>query len=220
MKLVSIAFDVMLAYLGYRLVDRHRPGTWWPYLAAGAVLLTPTVVLNGAAWAQCDAIYTAFCLMSLDALMRRRPVPAAIWLGLGIAAKPQAAFLVPVAVSLVLVQGQPWRRALAAAVVAPTVFVLTLLPAVAAGASLPSLITLHPDQLTTAGVSWGATAGTVGALVPDGSNRSGPTVARGPAPPGTLGGAPGHPLGALTDRFEVNEPGFRGGLTYNAANFY
>ncbi len=221
-KAVSIAFDLALAYLGYRIVDHHRRGTWWPYLAAAAVLVTPTVVLNSAAWAQCDAIYAAFCLLALDALMRRRPVWAAIWLGLGIAAKPQAVFLLPVALIVVLVHRQSWRRVLAAAVVVPAVFVVTLLPAVAAGASLPSLLTLYPDQLTTAGVGWSPTgngAGTGGAL---GADAFGPTATHSPAAlsPLDVAGASGPPGVSVPGRLETNGTGFRGGFTYNAANFY
>ena len=155
-KLVSMAFDLALMLVAYRIVSYLRPGTWWPYVAAGAVAVTPTVVLNSAAWAQCDAIFATFTLLALDALLRRRTLTAAAWWGLAMATKPQAVFLLPLALIVLLVRRVPVRRALAAAVIAPAVFVLTLLPAVVAGESVPYLLGLYPDQVATGGVSWGA----------------------------------------------------------------
>ncbi len=155
-KLVSMAFDLALMLVAYRIVSYLRPGTWWPYVAAGAVAVTPTVVLNSAAWAQCDAIFATFTLLALDALLRRRTLTAAAWWGLAMATKPQAVFLLPLALIVLLVRRVPVGRALAAAVIAPAVFVLTLLPAVVAGESVPYLLGLYPDQVATGGVSWGA----------------------------------------------------------------
>lgn len=156
-KLVSMAFDVALMVVAHRIVQYLRPGTWWPYVAAGAIAVTPTVVLNSAAWAQCDAIFATFGLLAVDALLRRRTLAAAAWWGLAVATKPQAVFLLPLAVIVLLVRREPVRRALAAAAIAPAVFVLTLLPAVAAGESVPYLLSLYPDQVTTGGAAWGAT---------------------------------------------------------------
>lgn len=156
-KLVSMAFDVALMVVAYRIVQYLRPGTWWPYVAAGAIAVAPTVVLNSAAWAQCDAIFATFTLLALDALLRRRTLAAAAWWGLALATKPQAVFLLPLALIVLLVRREPARRALAAAAIAPAVFLLTLLPAVAAGESVPYLLSLYPDQVTSGGQAWGAT---------------------------------------------------------------
>lgn len=155
-KLVSMAFDVALMVVGHRIVRYLRPGTWWPYVAAGAIAVTPTVVLNSAAWAQCDAIFATFGLLAVDALLRRRTLAAAAWWGLAVATKPQAVFLLPLALIVLLVRREPARRALAAAAIAPAVFALTLLPAVAAGESVPYLLSLYPDQVATGGAAWGA----------------------------------------------------------------
>ena len=67
-KLFSIFFDVVLAWGSCRLVRVLAPETQGRSAAAFClILLLPTVVLNGAAWSQCDAIYAALCLHGLAA---------------------------------------------------------------------------------------------------------------------------------------------------------
>lgn len=193
-KLVSMAFDLALMLVAYRIVSYLRPGTWWPYVAAGAIAVTPTVVLNSAAWAQCDAIFATFTLLALDALLRRRTLTSAAWWGLAMATKPQAVFLLPLALIVLLVRRVPVQRALAAAVIAPAVFVLTLLPAVAAGESLPYLLNLYPDQVVGGGVSWGAAHAEPSAEPSRAASDQGPR--------------------------DASDQRFRGGLTYNAASVY
>jgi Gpi18-like mannosyltransferase len=64
-KIPSIAFDYIGAFYVYRLV-KLKYGSWLPpYLAAFAFLMAPSVILNGAAWGQCDTIFTAFLLASI-----------------------------------------------------------------------------------------------------------------------------------------------------------
>lgn len=193
-KLVSMTFDLALMLVAYRIVSYLRPGTWWPYVAAVAIAVTPTVVLNSAAWAQCDAIFATFTLLALDALLRQRTLAAAAWWGLALATKPQAVFLLPVALIVLLVRREPLRRALAAAAIAPAVFVLTLLPAVAGGESMPYLLGLYPDQVAGGGVSWGAVHADPSAEQSRAASDQGARAA--------------------------SDQRFRGGLTYNAANFY
>ena len=72
-KLFSILFDVVLAWGGFRLV-RHfapeRPNR--PLLCFCLLLLLPTVILNGAFWGQCDALYGALTLHALACALERR----------------------------------------------------------------------------------------------------------------------------------------------------
>ena len=78
-KLFSILFDVVLAWGGFRLV-RHfapeRPNR--PLLCFCLLLLLPTVILNGAFWGQCDALYGAltFKLQTVFVL----PLWGGLWL--------------------------------------------------------------------------------------------------------------------------------------------
>ena len=95
-KFVSLAFEAPLAFLVHRIVRLRRPDSrMLPILAALAVLFAPTVVLNGAFWAQCDAIYTTFLAACLFFLLKERPGAAFASFGLAFAFKAQALFFLP-----------------------------------------------------------------------------------------------------------------------------
>ena len=195
-KSISIFFDLVMAFFAYRLVALRRPG-WLPAVASTAILAAPTVVLNGADWAQCDSIYTAFCLGSMYFLLRRRPFWAAVFFGIAFAFKLQAVFFAPIAIIVLIVQRERLRRIVAAVVIAPIVFVAMLLPALVAGASVSELMAVYPNQISSGGVGRTTGGGGLG-----GGTRGG----------GGLGG--GRAGGGSSTA------SYRGGLTYNAPSFY
>lgn len=96
-KLVSVIFDYVLAAgAGCLTVLAARTDKQWKgTIAFGLVLLSPLVVLNSAAWAQCDAIYTSFAVLSLLALYKERYAFSMVLLGLSFTFKLQAVFLLP-----------------------------------------------------------------------------------------------------------------------------
>jgi len=93
-KIISIAGTFFLAssiyFLLTALTDRSR-ATIGGLLA----LFLPTVVLNGPASAQSDAIYTGFCLFGIFSVIRGRPAWAMACFGFAISFKLQAALLAP-----------------------------------------------------------------------------------------------------------------------------
>jgi Gpi18-like mannosyltransferase len=165
-------------------------------LATGAVLLAPTVVLNSSAWAQCDAIYTAFCAGSLSSLLRRRPWPACTFFGLALAFKLQAVFFLPVLVLLLVVS----RHRLRTLVAAPAAFLAALVPALLAGRSLSSQLAVYPAQISNS-----SGAGGTGGLRPAAGG------------PGWLGGGGGFgPRGGAGGGGTTSASSF----TYNAPTPY
>lgn len=64
-------------------------------LPYGTILLLPTVVLNSAFWAQCDAIYTFFIILSLLLIYRKSYFFSFIFLGCAFAFKLQTVFILP-----------------------------------------------------------------------------------------------------------------------------
>ena len=72
-KLISIFFDVLLAWSAMQLAGLFTDKPWRKLLAFFLVLFWPTVVLNGALWGQCDSIYAALCLMGLWLILARKP---------------------------------------------------------------------------------------------------------------------------------------------------
>lgn len=97
-KLFSILWDVVLAWGCLRLVRslvRERQGSTAPLIAFGAALLLPTVVLNGAYWGQCDAVYAALCVHAAALAVEERGSASAALMGLAFSFKLQSIFVLP-----------------------------------------------------------------------------------------------------------------------------
>lgn len=105
-KIFSCIFDYLLAgsaaALVWELTKEKKASlsgcssVYFPTLATySAVLLSPLVWLNSAAWGQCDSIYVSFILLSLLFLLKDRPLPAFIFLGLSFCFKLQFVFIIP-----------------------------------------------------------------------------------------------------------------------------
>jgi Gpi18-like mannosyltransferase len=144
-KLISVVFDLLLAFFAYRIVALRRPGTWWPVVAGAVVLFLPTVVMNSSVWAQADAIYSAFSLGAVYFVLRRRPWLACVFFGLALSFKLQAVFLFPVLVLLVARRRIPWPALL----LVPGVYLLMDVPALLVGANLRSLLSVYVTETGT-----------------------------------------------------------------------
>ena len=142
-KGISFLGDFLLALFSYRCVRLRYPDSrTLPILAAGAVLLAPTVVINSARWGQFDAIHTAFLLAGLHGLLGGREARAFAAFGLAFAVKAQAAFLAPFLYWLHAKKTITGRRFW----LAPAVCLAALVPAWAAGRSLFDLLSIYVVQ--------------------------------------------------------------------------
>lgn len=95
-KLFSVFFDVILAWGGLRLCQGFTgKESLKPIWCFCLLLLLPTVILNGACWSQCDAIYGAFCLHALASALDKRPKSSVVLLALAFSFKLQTVFLMP-----------------------------------------------------------------------------------------------------------------------------
>jgi len=94
-KLISIAFDIVLASAVFLVVRHFRPQGPAPYVSFLAILFAPVVIQNGAMWGQCDAIYTSFVVFAFYAYLKGRLSWAWILWGVGFAFKLQAIFFAP-----------------------------------------------------------------------------------------------------------------------------
>lgn len=96
-KGLSVAFDYMLALSTAALTaNLAKDNKMWKAVASySAVLLMPTVVLNSAAWGQCDAIFCTFGILALLLLVREQYTGAMVLLGLSFSFKLQAVFFLP-----------------------------------------------------------------------------------------------------------------------------
>ncbi len=96
-KAVSIIFDFVLAISASRLVrtikkEKNKVLEGFTY---AVVLFLPNVLMNGALWAQCDSLYTAFVLIALTNLIKKKYTLSFIFLGVAFAFKLQFIFILP-----------------------------------------------------------------------------------------------------------------------------
>ena len=137
-KAVSLVFEGLAAGAVYKILRTHRAVI--PAVYGGLLLLfTPTVVLNGAFWGQSDIIYTTWILLSLLGLARGKNHLAFLFYGLALATKPQAFFIAPFYILMVMLVPSLnfWYL-----LYLPVVYILTLVPSLAAGRSFWEMITL------------------------------------------------------------------------------
>lgn len=149
-KLFSVLFDVLLAWGGARLVKRLTDGEKAPLWAFSALLLLPTVVLNGSCWGQCDSVWGALCVLALACALEDKPWRSLILLGLAFAFKLQAIFILPLWLPL-WVGGRVKFRHLFAF---PAAFFAAILPALLAGKPLADILGVYVGQ-TADSVGWG-----------------------------------------------------------------
>lgn len=108
LKLPAVLADLGLAFLVMRLAERLTPATKGIRgLAAAAVILNPSVIFVSAVWGQVEAIAAlfvvgAFLVIGTGPATLRREAAGMALLAVAVGTKPQAAFVLPVVV-LVLV---------------------------------------------------------------------------------------------------------------------
>ncbi len=142
-KMVSILADFVCAFFVHKLVRLKYPTGTAPLFAFTTVLLAPTVVWNGALWAQCDALYTAALLSCIYFLAADRRTAAFIAYGMALSLKLQSIFLGPFLLILLLKGRISWKHLL----LVPLIYVITILPAWFVGRPLIDLLTIHFRQL-------------------------------------------------------------------------
>ena len=146
-KLFSLLFDVALAWGCLRVVRRVRKGDGAdpaPLIAFGAALLLPVVVLNGAYWGQCDAIYGALALHAVAMLLEGKNKTSVALMGLAFSFKLQSIFVLPLWGVLWLAKKVKFRELW----VFPATYLITILPAVLMGKPLKSILGVYFTQMT------------------------------------------------------------------------
>lgn len=149
-KLFSILFDYLLAWGGYRLVKQLTASPWAPCAAFSALLLLPTVVLNGACWGQCDSVWAALCVWALVLTLEDKPWPSLLLLGLAFSFKLQAIFILPLWLPL-WIKGKVRFRHLWAF---PAAFLAAIAPALLLGKPLGDILGVYLGQASDS-IGWG-----------------------------------------------------------------
>jgi Gpi18-like mannosyltransferase len=141
-KMYSVFFDYVAAAAMAALVYRETRSAARSFGAAFVLLITPTVVFNGALWGQCDMIPSALLLVAVATALAGRHWASAALFGAALAFKLQAIFLFPLLFVWVLRREFP-LRSLAAI---PMMYTLLLLPARIAGRTWAQLFGIYVNQ--------------------------------------------------------------------------
>lgn len=146
-KLLSIFFDVILAWSSMLLVSHFSKSGIRRLGVFFAVLFLPTVYLNGALWGQCDSIYVAFAVLSVYLALEDRPWLSMITIAVSFGFKLQAVFVMPVFAVLWMAKKLRWYHFLAF----PAAYIVLVLPAVLCGRPFMDTLMLYFSQTGSIG---------------------------------------------------------------------
>ena len=166
-KLLSIFFDILLAYASCQLLSKISDNRSSRLACFFTVLFLPTVVLNGALWAQCDVIFTALAILSIYQALDGRPVESMISITLSFGFKLQAVFVMPILAVLWMKNDYRFRHFF----IFPAGYVLLVLPAVLLGRPFLDTITLYLGQTGSIGSGLNYNSSSVFALFTNVANE-------------------------------------------------
>ena len=146
-KLLSIFFDVLLAYGTMKLLSLFKKSPAVLVACFLSVLYLPTVFLNGAVWGQCDSIYVALALLGIYCALTDRPCISMVLAALSFGFKLQAVFILPVYAVLWFKGKFNWKHFL----IFPLSYTILVLPAVIMGRPFIDTITLYFSQTGSIG---------------------------------------------------------------------
>src|SRR4029078_817506 len=132
-------FDVVAATWIFALVRLRHPDGPLPVLGSCLVLAAPTVILNGAAYAQCDVIYASFLAGAVYFMCRGHGGLAVVSAAVAFSFKAQAVFIAPFFLMMLAAGRLRWQWLF----LAPVVVVALLLPAWLAGRPLLELVSIY-----------------------------------------------------------------------------
>lgn len=150
LKLLSVAFDYLGSAAMFLIVYELSGNVRKAVLGMAAVLISPTVILDGAYWCQCDMIYTSFLLLAFYFFLKNNSSYCLLFVGISFAFKLQAVFFLP----FLLIMWMKERTVrLRDFLWIPVAYVVGALPAWAAGRSLKEVLWVYFDQTNT--YPWG-----------------------------------------------------------------
>ena len=148
LKFTSLVFEALQAVAVGRAVGLLR-GRRLGWTVGLAMLYLPTVLLNGPIWGQVDAVYASLCILALTSLFRGRRWSPWVLLGLAVAFKLQAVFVLPMVVFWLLKRSRPSLDMVLGPLLAAAVWFAMLVPAWIMGRPLGELLGIYADHGAT-----------------------------------------------------------------------
>ena len=141
-KLISMLFEVLMAYAMLRLTTLRAKGEGVPLLLYHMTMILPTVMFNGAYWGQCDTIYTGFCLLALYLALSDKSCRSMLCFGVALSFKLQTVFFLPALLPLWLQRKVKLRHL----PLIPAMYMVMMLPALWGGKSMHHVLTCYIQQ--------------------------------------------------------------------------
>lgn len=143
LKLVSVLFDYLSAVAVCRILYHMTGNLQKSILGMAVLLLSPTVILDGAYWGQCDMIYACFLLYSYLYFLKGKAEKSAVFFAFSFIFKLQSLFLLPFFIIMWLKKQTIQLRYY---LWVPVIYFVSVLPAWIAGRDLLDLLTIYMDQ--------------------------------------------------------------------------
>ena len=141
-KIVSLAFEALMAYAVAKLAGLKVRGDAGRVVLFCLTLMLPTVVFNGAYWGQCDVIYTSLCLLALYHALQKRSAWSMTLFGVALSFKLQTVFFLPTLLPLWLRKDIKLRHL----ALIPAAYMAMMIPAFWGGKSLHHVLTSTMDN--------------------------------------------------------------------------
>ena len=142
-KIVSVAFDLLLAVAAALCAGAHGGGRMTRLAAMALALLVPTVWLNSAMWGQCDSLYVSLLLLAYWAALSRKPGLSLCLAGLAFSFKLQTIFFLPVYALLWMTGRVKFRHFL----LFPATYAASIVPALLFGKPLGDILGVYVQQV-------------------------------------------------------------------------
>jgi Gpi18-like mannosyltransferase len=141
-KIPSLIADFICAGFIYKIVNLKYDKGLVALSAYCATLLALPVILNSSFWGQADSIYTAFLIVSLYFLMKKKNWYSFISFGIAFAFKLQSIFFLPIYIILWFKKEVSWKNFLAI----PIVYFISIIPAWLVGRPIAGLLGIYFSQ--------------------------------------------------------------------------
>lgn len=141
MYLVKLLSVFGTAFAAFAVADAIKTTGGQPRYSL-LIFILPSVVINAALLAQCDALWAGACVFAVSAMIRGQTSRSLAWCGVAIAFKAQSVFIAPFIIGALIGRRAPlWQWPIPA-----LVFVAMMLPAWLAGWPAWDLATVYPSQ--------------------------------------------------------------------------
>jgi len=141
-KTISVLFDFVVALFMYRLARAAAPPGRSPWIGFFAVLLAPTVLVNGSLWGQCDVITNSLVLGAVYFTLSGRAAWAIGCFAVAMSFKATAVFLSPFLLMLTLRSKLPWTYFFGV----PAIYAAMMTPAAILGRPIGELASVYMAQ--------------------------------------------------------------------------